>query len=364
MSTPTDRVNLHRTPVYQQIAVHLRREIRQHRRAGEKLETVLQLGARFGVSGLTISQALSILVQEGLVESRKGSGTYVSATRPAARVALILPAGVGDGTASFFWLRLAHDLHRRLLAKGMAVQVNLADGGSDRPEAVAAAIAMGVKASAPCLQGYAASGVPMVGLDEEFSRRASFSVPGMIREAVGVFQHFGRRRLAMLTVQSDTAGAPSSWLAHLFTQQLTAAGLSVEPQWLRGLPPGGTAEGDVAHIFQSQWKDKATRPDGLLIADDTAFPAAAAALLRLGIHIPDELLVVVATNRGSGMYIPFPAVSIENDPEELAEVLLDLLSATLDGTAATSPQSRVLEPKVMGMAMVEAALRIPLKATA
>lgn len=53
--------------------------------AGERLPSVAQLEAHFGVATATIESAIAILRREGLVESRPGSGTYIAATeaRPA-----------------------------------------------------------------------------------------------------------------------------------------------------------------------------------------------------------------------------------------------------------------------------------------
>lgn len=51
--------------------------------AGTRIATHRQLVGRFGVSATTVSQALALLTQRGLVESRPGAGTFRSASRPA-----------------------------------------------------------------------------------------------------------------------------------------------------------------------------------------------------------------------------------------------------------------------------------------
>lgn len=67
-----------KTPVYQQINVLLRELIRQGDFAnGAQFLTERQVCDRFGVSRATANKALSNLVAEGVLEFRKGVGTFV-----------------------------------------------------------------------------------------------------------------------------------------------------------------------------------------------------------------------------------------------------------------------------------------------
>jgi GntR family phosphonate transport system transcriptional regulator len=68
-----------RTPIWQAIAADLRGDIAEGRyRQGEKLPTEAVLAARFGVNRHTIRHAVSALVDEGLVHTRRGSGAFVT----------------------------------------------------------------------------------------------------------------------------------------------------------------------------------------------------------------------------------------------------------------------------------------------
>ena len=77
-------MNLHRlpfmstAPLYIQIADYLRRQLVDGRfRAGQRLPTESQMGKDLSVAVGTLRKALSLLEQEGLLERRQGSGTYV-----------------------------------------------------------------------------------------------------------------------------------------------------------------------------------------------------------------------------------------------------------------------------------------------
>ena len=66
-------------PFYYQIVKLLRRMIEQGELTpGEKLPTEMELSKSFGVSRVTLRQALSILKSDGLLNSKHGNGTFVA----------------------------------------------------------------------------------------------------------------------------------------------------------------------------------------------------------------------------------------------------------------------------------------------
>lgn len=70
-----------RTPVWLAIASTLRSELGDGRyRAGDKLPTEAALADRFGVNRHTVRHAISKLVEEGLVRTRRGAGAFVADT--------------------------------------------------------------------------------------------------------------------------------------------------------------------------------------------------------------------------------------------------------------------------------------------
>ncbi|MGB0958977.1 MAG: phosphonate metabolism transcriptional regulator PhnF [Halocynthiibacter sp.] len=74
-STPTRR-----TPVWRSIAADLRADIAEERYSqGDKLPTEAVLSKRFGVNRHTVRHALTQLIEEGLVHTRRGSGSFVTA---------------------------------------------------------------------------------------------------------------------------------------------------------------------------------------------------------------------------------------------------------------------------------------------
>ncbi|MBR0644898.1 GntR family transcriptional regulator [Plastoroseomonas hellenica] len=70
-------------PIYHRIAGALRSGIASGRlRPGDRLPTIAALAAEYDVAPVTVRQALSVLADQGLVQARQGSGTYVAAGPP------------------------------------------------------------------------------------------------------------------------------------------------------------------------------------------------------------------------------------------------------------------------------------------
>lgn len=75
--------SLDRSPLYIQIAAQLLAQIRAGRYAeGSKIPSEHELSERFQVGRPTVRQATSTLVQERVLERRRGSGTYVANSFP------------------------------------------------------------------------------------------------------------------------------------------------------------------------------------------------------------------------------------------------------------------------------------------
>jgi len=65
-------------PLYLQLGDSLRREIAV-KAPGDRIDSEPQLAKRFGVSRFTVTRAIEILVDEGLVNRRQGLGSFVAA---------------------------------------------------------------------------------------------------------------------------------------------------------------------------------------------------------------------------------------------------------------------------------------------
>lgn len=68
-------------PLYAQLAEQLRDEIERELKPGDRLPSVRALGERHAISPMTVRQALGQLLRDGLLEVRRGAGTYVASPK-------------------------------------------------------------------------------------------------------------------------------------------------------------------------------------------------------------------------------------------------------------------------------------------
>ena len=79
MSELAKTLRLSAVPLYIQVAAELRRRIESgHWVAGQKISTIEELQAEFGVARVTVRQAVELLEKDGLVRRQQGRGTFVS----------------------------------------------------------------------------------------------------------------------------------------------------------------------------------------------------------------------------------------------------------------------------------------------
>lgn len=80
----SDTLRQSRSPLYLQIAEILRQDLdRGVWKPGALLPTISDLATKYSVAKITVRQAVKILEEEGLVDSRRGRGTTVLPTPPA-----------------------------------------------------------------------------------------------------------------------------------------------------------------------------------------------------------------------------------------------------------------------------------------
>lgn len=91
---------------------------------GDKLESENELSQRFGISRQTVRHAISILEQEGLIESRQGSGSYVSNflmnQKKGSRNIVIVSTYLGE----YIFPNIIEGMERVLSEEGYGIQIS------------------------------------------------------------------------------------------------------------------------------------------------------------------------------------------------------------------------------------------------
>jgi DNA-binding LacI/PurR family transcriptional regulator len=352
--------------LHERIARELRRELRATGRPGQRLGADTEQAARFGVSVITVREALRLLCAEVLLERRHGSGTYVRTVQRPPRIALLSKRAIFDRPTLFFHRHALHVAEETLRAAGAETELFLENGqptGDSLLADLAAAqrydgvLDLLASITAAGIAAAERAGLPVVThSDNAHGHAVANDHVCLVREAVGFMVRHGRRRLAM--IQPCPAERPAHgeewYLRRAFRDSLAAAGVRFHADWVCDVPDDASP-GAGWEQFRALWRHGGARPDGLLIGMDTLYPATAMAVLDLGVRVPHDLLVVSHANRGAGMFCPFPTVRFEFDAVRFGRALAERLFARLRGEAP-APPVLMLPPEAAGVTEVEAAL--------
>jgi DNA-binding LacI/PurR family transcriptional regulator len=326
-------------PLARQIAAILRREIVAGFKAGQRLPAARELAARFGVNAHTVREGLSVLGQEGLIEGRPGSGTYVCDINKNRHVAVLAEWDISDPRTSYFYRRAPQQVLRFLRDRHVPVRLytgHLAPG-DDPPSALTCrefvsalerhrlcgVVAFGPhEVIDPWGEKLQRRHIPVVGGNQICTGRVVHDNAQIVRLGTDYLLGHGRRRLALM--EYHWPEDRRSKFAENFQAALTGAGVVANERWIRRAPTPCAPQAGWEE-FRAIWAEGREKPDGLLICNDNLFPGAVMAILQLGIRVPEDLLVVTHFNKGSGMISPFPVAKVQMDPEAYARAAAEML---------------------------------------
>ncbi|HWL54445.1 MAG TPA: GntR family transcriptional regulator [Chthoniobacteraceae bacterium] len=318
-------------------------------RAGDRLPRELDLCRQLGVSLMTLREALAILYHEGIVERKRGSGTYYVGKRRKRHVAVLVPwqkhgrhglsPGLREGVAHLLeGLREDGVPHRVYIGRQLERENVFTygypelGGAAARGEVLAALNPCG-RVDETDLAGLKASGVPLCGCSSRADARVTHQVPEGIRTAIAWLAARGRRRVAYMDVLARSGGdaGSSSERFAAFCEGLYEARLPIVREWiLRDFHPGRSGAG--WSNLREIWSARPEKPDALICCDETFLPEVVTALGELGIETPGQLSIVSHATAG---YLPDPArvsAIIETDPQAYAAVLREQAASLVAGT--------------------------------
>jgi DNA-binding LacI/PurR family transcriptional regulator len=346
--------DIERRLYYEQIADVLRQEIRENFVAGDRLPGDRVHAERFGVSVVTVRQAMQQLCREGLIHRRHGSGTYVNEQAAQDQVAILVCGDILRGAASFFWQQLAREIQRLLGELNVLTTIEL--DPDQTPERLlrlngVVAIRAGVLGDWP--HNLDQHGIPVISNDRRFPVHVTWDVPTMVRQAVRHLAEQGCSRLAILTHNEGSRELDTNQFVNEFRPALAAHELEFHPELAilmdAAAPPRNEREWDA---FRGLWEGDVEPPDGLFVADDTLFQQAALSLMALDVNVPEQLRVIAHANKGADILCPFPVARLECDPVEFAQAMVDLLCRHMTGESPSAEERVVLQvPLVVPDAM-------------
>ncbi|HWL53900.1 MAG TPA: GntR family transcriptional regulator [Chthoniobacteraceae bacterium] len=345
-----------KTPLYQQVLTHLRGEIARLS-PGSRLEPEHAMAARFSVSVVTIREALRILASENMIERHAGRGTFVSEGAPAANtghVAILIDQDVSHPQSSPVYLRMAQTLREHLAGEGVGSRLYVGNNppGVQKPDLnspeflidlkegkISGVAALLAQPSRQWLDEVERQQLPVVafGHMEGYANRCEF-VADYLPRSLEMLRAQGCRTVGFVGWFGHAVD-PAPHLANL-CREIERLGMETRLSWVRhdGNP---CEEGAGWEKFRELWRAETEKPQGVIISDDLLFKSVIPAIPELGIAVPEELRLVVRTNKGIPLLCPFPISRLEADPKECAIHLGEKLLTLLAGKPLDEPLTHV-----------------------
>ena len=340
--------SLSRSPVHERIADDLRAEL-QGLSVGTRIPAESELAARYEVSVPTLRLAMTILVGEGFVDRRHGSGTYRSAGPVRERTIGVLVSTdvIAEPCAREFFLRLLDLLLSGLDRMGVAYRLFPARkvrGGCHEflrflESGEAAGLLLASSVPQDVIDAAAQRGVPIfgrLGMSSKATITSGINYTTMVGKALDFFQRSGCRRPALLAwSQADrhlleVSREAGPEVSQMFKRLAEKNGLSTRNEWLcTDLHPADPAAGWSG--LREVWSAARQKPDALLVADSKLLPGAIEAVRDLGIKVPRDLCVLSHCNVPESTAMPPEIARLEYRISDWADPLLEGVRRVMQG---------------------------------
>lgn len=342
-----------RATAHQRIGADLEKKVRRDLRVGAKLPSEANLAKSYGVSTLTVREAVAGLVEKGLVERRHGSGTYVADLNALRHVGILLNIDLTEPATLGYWMPVMARAKQLLGTFGYRVRIysleqqtgsvtgpiaGCADLEVDlQKEHLHGVFVVGQALDRQRLGEFQKQSIPVVQANRQAAFGAAADYEDLLRHAVDSLVSKGCRRIAVLRW-----GLADSACRRILEQ----AGVPSDDDLIVDIPQpavygiGYDLTRRLLHAVQP-------RPDGLVICDEQVFPGASFALLEAGVRVPGDIRIATHANEGAQIFSPLPATALLVSPAEVAERLTGLLVRLINGERpppqSISPSIRIEE---------------------
>ncbi len=349
------------TAKYLKIVEWVRSEIQSGAlRSGDRLPSESELCERFSVSRTAVRQALGNLSREGLVESRKGIGSFCTGRRTASSTDF---AFVCYFAGSYIFPRLVTGFERAVQRAGYHMVINQSENDLEKERSIllrlrdkgVAGIAIipinfgggagGDDGPTNCqlLKEIRDSGIPVVLLDNSFLEEPFPSIV-MDDTAFGVaaaayLADRGHRHIGMIYARNHK---PFLLRKDGFMAELVRRGIHLDASSVLALDRADD-HGPTLDAFIGA-KD---RPSAIFCANDeiaiTLYKAAGA----LGLRIPQDISVISADNSDYAVLPGIALTSIDHPSKFIGEKAAEMLLEAHDPRGVRFRNSIVIDPSIV-----------------
>ena len=315
---------------------------------GKRLPGEPELCRRFGVARNTVRQALSLLQRQGLIEKRKGEGTFITkrGERKTGIIGLLMPNLAS--TRFFYALKKELEGHARSLGYSIVTeQISSGTAKQAIDSARKAARRLAVKRvegiifrphiDPRCTEGnhellhiFRRTETPVVLIDSDVTQPPERSACDLVAvDNIGAGRRIaahliagGRRRIAFM-MSGLAIGSNANWSNRLFglAGELAVHGFDDGVQTLCFMPNDATSLGALLRSRK--------RPDAIVCGNDETACCLIETLNAIGRRIPDDIAVVGFDDERCARASMPPLTTIRQPAQLIAKTALKTLFARI-----------------------------------
>ena len=349
------------TPLYLQIVDDLKSKIASKElKAGDQLGSHAELSSTYGVSLITVKKALATLINDGIVFSRVGKGTFVA--QPSIDTHRNEHPTIGlviQDVRSPFFSRIMHSVEDAAYKLGYHVLVSSSSGEAEKEEAQIARFRnFGVNGmiiasmshqyhATPTIRKMLHEGFPFVMVsyiaDEDVPFVGSNHEQGGYLATEYLLKQ-GYQRIGYIN------GEPGNLVGELrrrgYEDALRAYGRRIDKRLQLHLRMRGEK-----HDYQSgyeigkKFRSISARPDALFVYNDLSALGFEEAILEQGLRIPDDVAIVGFDDIDRGEYAQVPLTTMRQPTALIGSHAVELLVKLMNGKNAVL--RKILKPELI-----------------
>ena len=307
---------------------------------GSKMPTEEVVRKNFGVSNSTVREAIMSLVNDGLVERKQGSGTFVCEIKDVANIAILSKLDTLTSPISEFYRKLItesqklikQDGYRPVLAVGNGeCEEEFADSISllDKPIAKKTVGVLSTVTVGSLKNKLRSAGIRSVSISHDrphFGSGVVLDYQKLVQMGIHELLSAGLEDVAIFTgCGSDES---ENLRAHgRMMRWFRESGLSIPEEWQIIVP---FRELEQAHdAFKKLWFEP-KRPQAIFFLDEEICDVVTRTIIDLNIMIPQDLAIISQGNIGRKFYFPVPITQIQFDPVEIVREAWQMLKHVIN----------------------------------
>jgi DNA-binding LacI/PurR family transcriptional regulator len=349
------------TPLYQQIVDDIKSKIAaKELKAGDQLGSHAELSSVYHVSLITVKKALATLINDGVVFSRVGKGTYVAQHTADARqnghptIGLVI-----QDIRSPFFSRVMHSVEDAAYELGYHVLVSNSSGKAEKEEAqIARFREFGVSGmiiasmshkyhATPAIrkmlhQGFpfvmvsyiADKDVPFVGSDH--GRGAYLATEYLVKQG---YQRIGY-------INGEQGNMVGELRRHGYEEALKAHGRRADKRLQFHLRMRGEQHDyESGYEIGKKFPKLSVKPDAVFVYNDLSALGFEEAILEQGLRIPEDVAIVGFDDIDRGEYAQVPLTTMRQPTALIGTHAVELLVKLMNGKSG--PLRKILKPELV-----------------